>query len=294
MFLSKDAAIKELFGPDVSVAKKTPVSGGDINVSSLLWLSDGRKVFLKENPSRPEVFFEAEAQGLSMIAATKTLRTPKVLALGQEDGTAFLMLEQIQQGGRSAGFFHAFGRALALFHRADTGAFVSGGRFGLSIDNYIGATPQRNTPADSWLSFYRDSRLKPQFEMAERYFDQESRRKVDQLLSHLDRWLSEPAYPSLLHGDLWSGNYLIDENGDPALIDPAVYVGAAETDLAMTELFGGFPRDFYQGYREESGDLYGYEDRKPLYQLYHLLNHLNLFGPSYLDSVLSIVYRYSS
>lgn len=162
-------------------------------------------------------------------------------------------------------------------------------KYGFVADNYIGAAIQINTPKKSWVEFFRECRLLPQLRMADRYLDTGLRRKADRLLAHLDRYLREPEFPSLVHGDLWGGNVLCGSDGRAWLIDPAAYVGDFETDLAMTELFGRFPPAFYRAYQEENPVDGGYQERKPIYQLYHLLNHLNLFGRSYLGSVAAIL-----
>lgn len=145
---------------------------------------------------------------------------------------------------------------------------------------------------DSWVTFFAECRLRPQFEKARRYFDSSTWKKIETFLDNLERYLTEPENPSLLHGDLWGGNYMIDQMGHPWLIDPAAYVGHAEADLAMTELFGGFDRSFYEAYQNTTRLDPGYHDRRDIYNLYHLVKHLNLFGTGYLPSVLAIVKRY--
>jgi fructosamine-3-kinase len=166
-------------------------------------------------------------------------------------------------------------------------------RFGFSADNYIGQTRQKNTGTDSWIEFFRNSRLKVQMELAAGYFDKDDRQRCQNLLDNLDNYLVEPEFPSLIHGDLWSGNVMPDQNGSPVLIDPAVYIGHYEADIAMTELFGGFSPEFYDAYHEIIPKESGYAERRDLYNLYHLLNHLNLFGRSYLTAVRRILKRYS-
>ena len=281
------------------IVKKTPVAGGDINRAYAVEYSDGTRAFLKENPYEGSGFFRAEAEGLAAIEATKTLRVPHVI----ETGDSYLLMEYIERGRPAPGAYERFGRRLAAMHSADTSAFVSGagetgsgssgrGRFGFLSDNYIGSTVQVNTPKDTWVEFFAECRLRPQFELAAAYFDKEERAGIDRLLGHLDKYLIEPDAPSLLHGDLWAGNHMADESGEIMLIDPAVYVGHAEADIAMTELFGGYVRDFYAAYREAKPMEPGYEDRRDLYNLYHLLNHLNLFGGGYLASVRSVLRRY--
>ncbi len=282
----------DLFGSSVTITAKCPVSGGDINEAFVLTLSDGRKVFLKENANIPDDFFAAEAKGLRALSASGVLAVPRVLAKGSREEGLFLLLSYVGAGARKKDFYYDFGRRLALLHKADTASFTSGKRFGFSSDNYIGASRQINTPTDSWTDFFRQYRLKPQFESAWEYFDRSAKKKIDSLLEHLENRLEEPQYPSLLHGDLWSGNYMVSEDGDPVLIDPAVYVGNREADLAMTQLFGGYPDAFYAGYAEEAGIPYGFENRCDLYNLYHILNHLNLFGSAYLHSAHSIINKY--
>ena len=186
-----------------------------------------------------------------------------------------------------------FAQNLAAMHNADTSIyFEKGGKFGFFQDNFIGARPQVNTPCDSWISFFRDNRLAPQFKDADSYFDSSDRALITKLLDHLEDFLIEPEKPSLLHGDLWRGNVMCGPDGKAMLIDPACYVGHAEADLAMTELFGGFPPEFYEAYCNSRPLQPGYENRRDLYNLYQLLNHLNLFGPSYLEPVKSIVAEY--
>ena len=208
-------------------------------------------------------------------------------------GCSFLMMEMITPAGKVRDFWKTFGHELAAMHKSDTGAFVTGGKFGFYADNYIGASKQINSPKDTWISFFRESRLEPQFKMASAYFDKDTARLMIRLLDKLDDILVEPENPSLLHGDLWSGNYIVGNDGKAWLIDPAAYVGHAEADLAMTELFGRFDQRFYDSYNETNPLQPGYRDRKDLYNLYHMLNHLNLFGRMYYSSVTSIIRRYA-
>ena len=271
------------------ILRSTPVSGGDINDACRLTLSDGRSVFMKSNRSASPAFFQAEADGLDAIRATGAICVPDVIAVGHDDSVgSYLLLEWIGSKRQERDFWEAFGRNLAAMHSAPTPA-----RFGWKADNYIGARPQRNTPHDSWVAFFRDCRLAPQFRDARHYFDADMKKRFTRLLDHLEQYLIEPEQPSLLHGDLWAGNYITGTDGHAWLIDPAVYVGHREADLAMTELFGGFRPDFYAAYQETSPLQPGYADRRDLYNLYHLLNHLNLFGAGYLGSVQKIVRRYA-
>lgn len=282
----KSESLRAILGTDV--LRSIPVSGGDINDAYKLNLSDGRQIFMKANRSSGSSFFQAEADGLEAIRATDAIGVPQVIAVGkdQQHG-AFLLLEWVEAAPKAHGFWETFGRSLARMHQAPAS------RFGWEKDNYIGANSQINTPHDSWITFYRDCRLAPQFRNAQHYFDVAMWKRITRLLDRLEDYLVEPAHPSLLHGDLWSGNFITGNDGQAWLIDPAVYVGNAEADLAMTELFGGFHPDFYSAYREVSPLQPGYEQRRNLYNLYHLLNHLNLFGGGYLSAVLRILNRYS-
>ena len=210
--------------------------------------------------------FVAEIDGLEALKAAGA-RVPAPLTHGADAGGAFLELEFLDL--KRAGDWGALARMLAGVHRA------TGPRFGWHRDNYIGATPQRNGWSDDWAQFWREHRLRPQLELAARNgfrfefdFDLEDHRPQ----------------PSLLHGDLWSGNAAFTAQG-PVVYDPAVYYGDREADLAMTELFGGFPREFYAAYDAAYPLAEGYETRKHLYNLYHLLNHLNLFGAGYRQQV---------
>ena len=202
-------------------------------------------------------------------------------------------MEFIESGRRSVDYWENFAHQLAAVHQAPTVELVPGGTYGFVHDNFIGARQQVNDPQDQWISFFRDCRLVPQFADAASYFTEADRKRIGRLLDHLENVLVEPEYPSLLHGDLWSGNVMTGNDGKAWLIDPAVYVGHPEADLAMTELFGGFPPAFYAAYQEAFSMQDGYEDRRDLYNLYQLLNHLNLFGPSYLPSVRRIVEKYA-
>lgn len=293
-YSSLEDALKEVLGNGCRVVSTIPVSGGDINRAYRLTLSDGQRVFLKSNTRDKLKMFQIEAEGLSAIAGTGAIRVPKVYCAGTDDRYgAFLLMENIDSVRLGLGYWDSFGHRLAAMHMADTSALTPGGIFGLSGDNYIGERPQDNTPGKSWVEFFRERRLFPQFRDAMHYFEVEDRKRITQLLDHLPEYLIEPEYPSLLHGDLWSGNFITDDRGEAMLIDPAVYVGHAEADLAMTELFGGFSSRFYDAYRESRPLQPGYEDRRELYNLYHLLNHLNMFGASYLNSVRHIIQRYT-
>jgi len=278
--------LENRFGAQLTDA--VPISGGDINAAYRLTLTDGTRIFMKANRTASPAFFQAEADGLAAIRDTGAIGVPAMIAAGSDERYGnFLLLEWIGPAPQKHDFWATFGHSLARMHLADAD------RFGWKRDNYIGSTPQVNAPRESWIAFFRDCRLAPQFKQAQHWFDADMRRRVIRLMDHLSDWLVEPPRPSLLHGDLWSGNFITGADGQAWLIDPAVYVGHAEADLAMTELFGGFHPRFYAAYQEVNPLQAGYDERRDLYNLYHLLNHLNLFGAGYLSSAERIVRRYA-
>lgn len=296
-FSSLQDALHTLFGSGTKVVQARCTAGGDINEARRLTLNNGMHIFMKSNKKENLSFFTAEAAGLAAIAHTGTVSVPRVLCCGTDDaqgGTSFLLMDFLESGTRRADYWEVLAQQLAAMHQADTSAFTTGGRYGFVQDNYIGASKQKNTPGCHWISFFRDCRLKPQFAQANHYFDASDKKKIAKLLERISDFLVEPEHPSLLHGDLWSGNVMPGHDGSAWLIDPAVSVGHAEADLAMTELFGGFSRRFYEAYREAAPMQEGYERRRDLYHLYHLLNHLNLFGRAYLGEVKQIIGEYVS
>lgn len=295
LFHSLDEAISSNFGNHIHIINKRPVYGGDINQSYQLSLSDNLSIFMKCNNLTNLPFFQAEIIGLDALRKTNTIGVPKTFGIGidKSQGTSFLLMEYLQTAPNSSNYWEVFGRELAALHRADCSNF-SDLPFGFTSDNYIGASPQINTPKETWISFFRDCRLLPQIKMAQPYFDSKMRKQCVKLLDHLDSYLTEPEFPSLIHGDLWSGNVVCGPDGKAWIVDPAVYVGHFEAELAMTELFGGYPHSFYKAYHEANKIDNAYRDRKDLYNLYHLLNHLNLFGGGYRGSVQRILNRYCS
>ncbi len=245
-----------------------PVGGGCIHDCYKVEIS-GRAFFLKANDLSQADNFATEADGLTALR-NAGLPAPEPIAHGTAGGAAYLLLEFLSLRGK--GDFAALARMLADAHRKP------GPRFGWSRDNYIGATAQANGWCEDWAEFWRERRLKPQIELAKRNgFDLPVLNVFDLLEGHQPQ-------PSLLHGDLWGGNAGFTAEG-PVVFDPAVYYGDREADLAMTELFGGFPREFYEAYEKTYPLDAGYGRRKHLYNLYHLLNHLNLFGAGYLGQV---------
>lgn len=271
-------AITVASGAPFHLSAHTGTAGGCINQSMSLTGRDGRRFFVKINNAARLSMFEAEAAGLEALRAARALRVPAPLTCGTTGGSSFLVMEWLDlrpgiERGRHAA---RLGEQLAALHA------VTWHAFGWHRDNTIGSTPQANPPTDNWISFFRDWRLRPQFELAAR------NSAANDLIEGGERLLASiseffPNYtplPSLLHGDLWSGN-AGNCGGEPVVFDPAVFFGDRETDIAMSELFGGFPDGFYSAYNSAWPLDQGYTVRKRLYQLYHLLNHFNLFGGSY-------------
>jgi fructosamine-3-kinase len=265
------------------VTHSEPAHGGCINHGVHLHTRSGGRFFLKVNPSAPQGMFACEAEGLQALRAASALRVPQTCLVG----AAFLLMEDLQPARRSPDYWTQFGHLLALQHQQ---VQVN---FGFTSDNYLGSTPQPNSWEADGFTFFAEQRLLYQGRLAvqNQFFRAPQMRQLERLCSRLRDLI--PAQPaSLLHGDLWSGNALSDATGNPAVIDPAVYYGWAEAELGMTALFGGFPTQFYQAYQETRLLQPGWENRLEIYNLYHLLNHLNLFGMSYLADVSDILNRY--
>ncbi len=267
------------------ITKITAVTGGDINRAAHIQLADGQTVFAKWHATPPPGMFAAEAFGLELLARANALRVPQVYFYAEN----YLVMEWLGRGEHhTREIDRQLGEKLAQQHQ------FLGEQYGLEHDNFCGLTPQRNTPADNWVTFFGEHRLGAQMDLAARNgcLPQTRAHRLEKLSSHLGDFLSEHPPVSLLHGDLWGGNWLITADGEPALIDPAAYFGHREADLAFTELFGGFPVAFYEAYRASWALEAGYHIRKDIYNLYHLLNHLNLFGESYGRQVDAILRKY--
>lgn len=261
-------------GAPFQLRQEADVGGGCINRA--LSVSDGaRRFFVKHNAAGYADMFAAEARGLAVLAAAAALRVPAPVCHGVAEDRAYLVLEHITLTAQ--GDAAALGAGLARQHT------VTQAHFGWERDNTIGSTPQANTPSDHWPAFWRDRRLRYQLALAaDNGHGGALQRKGEHLLADIDAFFTDyTPRAALLHGDLWSGNFGFDDTGRPAIFDPAVYFGDRETDIAMTELFGGFPSAFYSAYRAAAPLDAGYRVRKTLYNLYHVLNHLNLFGGGY-------------
>ena len=261
-----------------SFQPRTPreIGGGCINRA--LCLEDGhRRYFVKLNAATALSMFEAEAEGLRELAASRTLRVPQPICMGRQGAEAYLVLEHLELGRAGSDGMARAGRQLAALHA------TAGDCYGWTRDNTIGSTPQPNAPCGDWIAFWRARRLGFQLDLAGRNgYGGALQRRGERLLADLEALFEDYSPPaSLLHGDLWGGNMAFDSSGAPVVYDPALYYGDREADLAMTELFGGFTADFYAAYREAWPLDSGYPVRKTLYNLYHVLNHLNLFGGGY-------------
>ncbi|MFA5370464.1 MAG: fructosamine kinase family protein [Sideroxydans sp.] len=270
------SAIADATQRPFQLLRATAVDGGDINQARRLEGVDGSLYFLKLNATQHHAMFVAEAAGLQTIAASNLIRVPQAIAHGTADGLCFLVLEHLQLGGR--GNARQLGEQLAALHRH------TADRFGFSQDNFIGTTSQPNDWNDDWLDFWREQRLGFQLRLAAKNgYGGELQSQGEKLMAALPVFFeSYSPQPSLLHGDLWGGNHAYLADGTPLIFDPAVYYGDRECDLAMTELFGGYPTEFYAAYRSAWPLDAGYDRRRNLYNLYHILNHTNLFGGGYV------------
>ncbi|MBI1242390.1 fructosamine kinase family protein [Umezakia ovalisporum] len=274
MWTEIDTHISEVTGAKFQTQHKGSVRGGCINEGYAI--SDGNLTyFVKLNRTSQLEMFAAEALGLQEILATNSIRVPKPICWGAIGNCGYIVLEWLEMGGGNSQSWLEMGRKLAAMHKVTTSK-----GFGWKINNIIGSTPQINTWTGNWGEFYSQYRLSYQFELARERGGSFPRQ--NQLLAAIPELLaSHDVQPCLVHGDLWGGNARFIIGGEPVIFDPAIYFGHREVDIAMTELFGGFPSGFYQGYNEVFPLDPGYEQRKTIYNLYHILNHFNLFGGDY-------------
>ncbi|MGD9992233.1 MAG: fructosamine kinase family protein [Salinivirgaceae bacterium] len=271
-----------------SLASAHSVSGGCIADSKLITTKIGKRFFLKTQ-SGGEGMFLKEAHGLQELAKAQCIGVPEVVLADYD----FLLLEFIEQGPKPDNFFSDFGAAFAQMHR------FTAAHYGFYEDNFIGSTPQYNVAEGAertnWSQFYLHKRLYPQVKFARQsgLLNRKHETKLEQLFAKVPEILhGSEEVPTLLHGDLWGGNYLCDKQGKAVLIDPAAYYGHREADLAMTKMFGGFSHEFYKSYQQHFPLAPGWEYRENLYLLYHQLNHLNLFGSSYLAGSIRLIDYY--
>lgn len=279
------AEISEVIGEQFTIENRRTISGGSINQSYAI-SDDHRTYFLKLNSTSHSDMFAAEALGLKSMYDTHTIRVPQPICWGEASNSTYIVLEYLEFGrGGSNETWTEMGRQLAKMHQVG-----KADQFGWIRNNTIGSTPQINTWTDNWADFFADHRIGYQLKLARRKggnFPEPDRvvETVREILKDIK------PQPSLVHGDLWSGNAACTRDGEPVILDPAVYYADREVDLAMTELFGGFPGAFYRGYEEVWALDVGYQERKDLYNLYHILNHFNLFGGGYGSQASRMISR---
>ena len=281
------SSLKDVLGTPVKIKSFSPVAGGCINESGRLETEQG-SFFLKWN--RADLFpgmFETEARGLDLIRQAACVKVPEVICTGKFDSAIFIVLEFIGSADRSPGYWEMLGHQMGLLHGRKNSFF------GLDHNNYIGSLPQQNEGEDGWADFFIEKRLKPQLRMAvdSGKMGHTQLLQFERLFGKLSN-LIPSSEPSLLHGDLWGGNLMIDQSGMPCLVDPSVYFGHPEVDIAMTFMFGGFDKAMYRAYEEISPLTPGWKERSEIHNLYPLLVHVNLFGGSYTHSVVEVLNRY--
>ncbi|PIE42296.1 MAG: fructosamine kinase [Gammaproteobacteria bacterium] len=274
-YYNLNAALSAISGQAVTKAKLRPVSGGDINEAFLIECN-GHRLFGKRNQLSRLKDFQSECDGLMALSKSR-ISTATPLALVQEDDYAWLLLAWIDTGIKSPDFWATFGENLARMHRE-----ISAKQFGWG-------DKQRAT----WIEYFRQDKLLPKIKQAWSHLDRKTRHCSNKLLNKLSERLISPDQPELLHGDLWHGNFMVNRDGQAVLIDPNAYYGHGEADLAMTRLFGGFDSVFYQAYAEYYKLTPGFTERADIYNLYHLLNHLILFGNAYLPDCQRVIQKYS-
>lgn len=276
--------ISKTFNIPVKIINYSPLAGGCINQVFLLQTNE-RKFCIKLNDiSLHPGMFEKESKGLKLLQKTSSIRIPDVINVGSFESYSYLLLEYIERAAPDKSFWEKFGNSLAKLHQNTSD------QFGLDHDNYIGSLPQSNKQCHDWISFFINERLEVQIKLAKEkhLLEQKHITAFKQLYNELNNvFPKEP--PALLHGDLWSGNFIIDEKGMPVLIDPAIYYGHREAEIAFTKLFGGFDQQFYIAYNDHFPLAPGFNKRVDIYNLYPLLVHLNLFGRSYLYQIETIV-----
>ncbi|MEM9339075.1 MAG: fructosamine kinase family protein [Bacteroidota bacterium] len=279
-------ALKRHLSSDIKVIQNSHVSGGCINTTLKVDTNEG-PFFIKLNTEKEKALFEKEAMGLRLLKNQSPVEIPKVLGSGTLEGKVYLILEWIERGPTADFFWDRFGQQLAAQHRQTST------HFGLDHDNHIGRLPQSNKVHAAWSDFFINERLMPQLKLAQKsnLVDSGLMDQFERLYTKLDDLIPHEA-PALLHGDLWSGNFLCSTEGQPCIFDPAVHFGHRETELAFTTLFGGFEKAFYVTYQDFFSLESGFDDRIDLHNLYPLLVHVNLFGPSYLSGIRHTLKRF--
>ena len=300
-FRCLETEIENSTGEDAKIVSTQSVGGGCINVAEIVELESGDKYFVKSNSDFD--LFSEESVGLKTIQSTNTIKTPRVIAEGKTNsGNRFLILEAIESGNPKKSFMEDFGRSLALMHHPESTCrvhehfdFPKCG-FGFWSDNHIGSTNQCNDWSENWTDFFGEQRIGFQVRLATEngLATKQLSQGCDKLIGRLGELIGTvDESPALIHGDLWSGNFMVSDAGEPVLVDPAVYFGSRESEFGMIKLFGGFNQRFYDAYNEACPLKSGWDERAEIYQLYHLLNHLNLFGVSYLPGCLEIIRKFT-
>lgn len=283
-----ERTLAEQTGETVAIRCVRSIGGGCINNAQKLETTAG-SFFIKTNDAtRYPGMFEAEAKGLEMLKSAGAIRVPDVVACGKAGSQSFIILEFIDSGARTKTFWEKFGQSLANLHRHTSH------QFGFDHDNYIGSLKQINKRHDDWKSFFVEERLHKQAQLAvdNGLLSKKHIRQFESLYRKLEDLLpKEP--PALLHGDLWSGNFMTADYGEACIIDPAIYYGHREMEIAFTQLFGGFDARFYEAYHEAFPLQPGFDSRKEICNLYPLLVHVNLFGGGYAASVETLLARYA-
>jgi len=281
-----ERALFEATGKNTTVDSFQFLGGGNINNAIKLLTSQG-VFFLKWNENSEENMFEPEAKGLNLLKSAEAITIPEIIGYGEIQGKYYLALEFIQSAPSRLDYWEVLGQSLAKIHQNTTE------HFGLHFNNYIGALKQSNEPYHNGVSFFIDKRLRVQAGLA--FYNEKISKKLYDKFENLYEKLPEilpEEKPALLHGDLWSGNVMVGNVGEPTLIDPAVYYGLRETEIAFTKLFGGFDSSFYQAYQENFPLEKGFEERVPIYNLYPLLVHLNIFGSGYLSGIERVLEKF--
>jgi fructosamine-3-kinase len=279
--------INNTLNTSITLINTSPVSGGDINNAFRFSTSEG-DFFVKTNSaSRYPQMFQKEALGLQLLSDSREISVPEVISVGEEDDISFLVMKFIKSGVKSRGFWNVFAKNMAYLHK-HTSEY-----FGLDHDNYIGSLYQSNTKHSTWSEFFITERLEAQVILARNNgrLGTDTVKRFEHFYKKIDEiFPDEP--PAMLHGDLWGGNYMVDENGNPVIIDPAVYYGHREMDLGMSQLFGGFDTEFYHEYNQHYPLENNWQKRMDYCNLYPLMVHVNLFGGGYLNSVQSILNQF--
>jgi protein-ribulosamine 3-kinase len=275
--------IEQSTGDAFSVDRKQNMAGGSINNAVVLTAGNGKQYFVKTNTTGKKPMFEAEAKGLEEMASSQSIRVPIPVCFGDDGEQSYIVLEYLDMTGRADQV--VLGEQLAAMHR------VTAGQFGWKIDNTIGATHQPNKKMDNWIDFWREQRLGFQLKLAaENGYGGELQLLGEKLSSEMPSlFVGRNIKPSMLHGDLWGGNAAGLRDGTPVIYDPALYYGDREADLAMTYVFGGFGPDFYASYQNAFPLDDGFPVRKTFYNIYHIINHLNMFGGGYHGQSINMI-----